>query len=62
MLKFEMSNIHELFDDDDEEWTEITPQTVTDKKDKSKKEIFFEYFWFQWFKTLVSYTPKKIKV
>ena len=41
-----MSNIHELFDDDDEERTEITPQTVTDKKDISKKEIFFEYFWF----------------
>ena len=41
-----MSNIHELFDDDDEERTEIKPQPVTDKKDKSKKEIFSSIFGF----------------
>jgi len=38
MLKFEMSNIHELFNEDDEETIEKTPQTVADKKDVELQE------------------------
>jgi len=36
MIRFEMSNIHELFDDD-EETTEKTLQTITDKIAESKE-------------------------